>query len=989
VVGSLDGEVRLWKLRDDEQVDWVLGVVDRPVAQVEEIRKTIPHAYVLIVNTPTECVIGEQRQAVDELVRRLGCSYFGIEGVSSVHNEAATPVAQAYRALHLFETNPPDDIAFYSSGWARRFAPSREEAADSILAQAVGTIDYPKVIEQAYADGARLFVEVGPKASCSRMIGRILGDRPFMARSASLPGQGEASSILRLVAHLQAEGVVVDPTILYQTPEAEAQSFTTNTDSGNRRIVVTIGCEPDWTQLSRPGTRPLAATVPVSPSPVRSSEPLATRPAVNSTPKATSVPLPAQSPLPSAQPASRVVGENSRPTPEAATQENPPAAPLRPAEIASTIRPTVQTPVNTLISSAQPILSESSGTPQVERPGQPRPCDSGSIAFAQKLTTRGEVSAGAAPACPITSPVLQQMVQVQSQTAAAHAAYLRTAEILRQAHLALLQGGALPPASGVEPLAVQGSMMARVVQAVPSSPATVLESLGPQMATEAEKQSKQPVQTISPGLPSSAVAQTEGPEKPVARVATSAKLQKPVRHDACEQTVFLDRLGSVEFGIGRIGAALGDFFAPIDQHPTRVRLPGDPLNFCDRIVLVEGEKGSLKSGRVVTEHDVIPEGWYLDGGCMPTGLSVEAGQADLFMSSWLGIDFKTKGLAMYRLLDAVVTIHGPLPRPGQTIRYDIKVDRFIRQADTYLFFFQFDGTIDGKHLITMREGCAGFFTQKQLDEGKGIVLTDDDLRVETRPRPPVIPGLPAPAITSLDDQALAALRVGDLETAFGPEFAGLPLRKPLTIPSGKLAMIDRVTSIEPNGGRFGLGLIKAEIDIDPDAWFLTCHFTDDMVMPGTLMYESCLQALRVFLLRLGWVAETGECFYEPVPEVKSRLRCRGQVIRGVKRALYELTIKQIGYGPEPYAIADALMFADGRMIVQVTDMSIKLTGSSPELLRTIWAARKPTRHPQTLLPELAHAAHLASVMVYDRRDPIITYEQVEQFSIGKPSLCFG
>ncbi|HMM61669.1 MAG TPA: hypothetical protein PKC25_16240, partial [Candidatus Rifleibacterium sp.] len=82
-----------------------------------------------------------------------------------------------------------------------------------------------------------------------------------------------------------------------------------------------------------------------------------------------------------------------------------------------------------------------------------------------------------------------------------------------------------------------------------------------------------------------------------------------------------------------------------------------------------------------TQHDVYPDGWYLDNYCMPTGLAVEAGQADLFLSGWLGIDFKTKGIAKYRLLDAVVTFHGPLPRPGDTINYDIKVDRFIRQAN--------------------------------------------------------------------------------------------------------------------------------------------------------------------------------------------------------------------------------------------------------------------------------------------------------------------
>src|ERR1035437_3665130 len=94
---------------------------------------------------------------------------------------------------------------------------------------------------------------------------------------------------------------------------------------------------------------------------------------------------------------------------------------------------------------------------------------------------------------------------------------------------------------------------------------------------------------------------------------------------------------------------------------------------------------------------------------MPMCITVEAGQADLFLSAWLGIDFETRGNRVYRLLDATVAMHRRLPTVGETIRYDIRIDRFVHQGDTFLFFFEFDGTVDGQPLITMRDGCAGFF----------------------------------------------------------------------------------------------------------------------------------------------------------------------------------------------------------------------------------------------------------------------------------------
>ena len=141
----------------------------------------------------------------------------------------------------------------------------------------------------------------------------------------------------------------------------------------------------------------------------------------------------------------------------------------------------------------------------------------------------------------------------------------------------------------------------------------------------------------------------------------------------------------------------------------------------DRILAVEGEQGSMGSGRVVTEHDVFEGAWYLDGGRVPVCISVESGQADLFLSGWLGIDRETRGERVYRLLDAEVAFHRDLPRVGETIRYDIHIDRFIRQGSTWLFFFHFEGWVGDEHLISMRDGCAGFFSTQQLDQGKGLV----------------------------------------------------------------------------------------------------------------------------------------------------------------------------------------------------------------------------------------------------------------------------
>lgn len=445
---------------------------------------------------------------------------------------------------------------------------------------------------------------------------------------------------------------------------------------------------------------------------------------------------------------------------------------------------------------------------------------------------------------------------------------------------------------------------------------------------------------------------------PIAPPAPVTRQSRP--GDGIPRSLDLDQC--FEFARGLVGNVFGPKFAAIDTHPTRVRLPDGPLQLVDRVVTIEGEPLSLTSGRLVTDHRVHADRWYLEHARIPACISIEAGQADLMLSGFLGIDFKTRGLACYRLLDAAVTFHRDLPKVGDQLRYDIRIDHFFRQGDTYLFRFRFEGTVNGEPLLTMRDGCAGFFTADELAAGKGIVHTALDLKPVSGKKPDGwAPHVPLRNETLTDTQ-VDALRAGDLVAAFGPDFGRAKLTNPMRLPGGMLNLVHRVERIEPVGGRYGLGRIRCEADIHPDDWFLTCHFVDDQVMPGTLMYECCLHTMRVLLMRMGWVSEDSEARFEPVPGVASRLKCRGQVIATTKKVTYEVSLKEIGFRPEPYAIGDALMYADGKPIVEVKDISLRMSGMTRERLDEIWAGN---------------------------RAPVFVRDQVLEFATGSPSKAFG
>jgi 3-hydroxymyristoyl/3-hydroxydecanoyl-(acyl carrier protein) dehydratase len=197
------------------------------------------------------------------------------------------------------------------------------------------------------------------------------------------------------------------------------------------------------------------------------------------------------------------------------------------------------------------------------------------------------------------------------------------------------------------------------------------------------------------------------------------------------------------------------------------------------------------------------------------------------------------------------------------------------------------------------------------------------------------------------------------------------------LPDGKMNLVHRVTMLDPEGGDYGLGLITAEADVHPGDWFLVCHFVDDQVMPGTLMYECCLHTLRVFLYRLGWVGERDDIVCQPVVGIASQLKCRGQVLESTKVVTYEVHIKEIGYEPEPYAVADALMYADQKRIVDISNMCIRFSGLDEKRLQRIW--------PREQIPVVKAEGSWTPCP----EEPHFGYERLLAFALGKPSEAFG
>ncbi|MFE5845859.1 beta-ketoacyl synthase N-terminal-like domain-containing protein [Streptomyces niveus] len=813
LTGELRAVRRHWERLGVEGHRWSSYLVSAPLDAVRAELAVEVAVHLMAVNAPGVCVIGGESGACAAVVARIGADRaIELDYDMAAHAPELAEVREVWRAVHHRPTVDVPGVRFYSGATGQSYRPTAERVAEALTAQGLNTIDFVATVEQAWADGVRVFVEHGPRKLCTGWIKRVLGDREHVAVALDAPGDTGLRQACLAVAELVAAGVPVDADALFARL-AEAA-----------------------TELPRPGR---TVTVPVLAPPCL--PPLA--PAVVTLPRA----------------------------PELA--------------------PVPDTPGGAVV-------------PEVSGAG--------------------------------TGGVLATVLRQSRRVAALHQ------EITAghtEAHQRFLQLSALA--------------VTALRSTVPGRPAPLPAAPAPEAA---------PAQLTKPGP----------------------------KFDRAQ----LEYLAS-----GKISTLFGPRFAEQDAYPVQTRMPGPPMLFADRVTGIDAVPAALAApgpvrtdGRIWTETDVRADSWYLDAtGRMPAGLLIEAGQADLLLLSWLGVDLINRGERAYRLLGCEVTYHGRPPEAGDVLRYEIYIDGHAEHEDVRLAFFHYDCYVDGELRLSIREGQAGFFTPGELAGSGGV-------RWDPAERPPGddLP-LDPPAVrcgrTRFDADRVRSLTQGRPADCFGPgwEATAAHVRSP-RLDDGRLRLIDEVTAFDPAGGPWGRGYLRAETALSPDDWFFEGHFKNDPCMPGTLMLQGGLQAMAFYLTAMGFTVNRDGWRFEPVGDHPCKAMCRGQATPASRRVVYEVFVRGVSAGPEPTLYADVLGSVDGARAFLGRDVALRLV---PDWPLSHWRHSGPpavqgsgTPVPLPLLGGLA--GHEEKRAVATAADGLpFGYASLLACAWGRPSEAFG
>lgn len=754
---SLPFEWKNWRLLAD-------------VNAVKAIIAKTPDVYLTIINTAADCIIGGEASACQQVIAHLNNPIaYPIRWPFICHCPLLSKIGEVWRHIHHRQVvhSSRQYPRFYSGVAGEIYELDSDRIADALLNQAIQTVDFPKVINQAWNDGVRIFLEHGPRGLCSGWIKTILGDKPHMAIAYDDSRRSSLEQVVHVIAQLTALGIEI--------PDNDFQGEIDAANMNNARSSATVKTAAKEKNVK-----------------VKMHYALHKK----------TIHLP---PVPISMTMTEPMSDNFIPS------------------IATTTEP-----VNQMSNETVPHL----------------------------LTTLNQAH--------------QEFLQVQT---VAYQRYLNLQTLIAEQY-----------ALESQTLACEQDDSQMILSE---------KTVGPTATAVASACALTGAATITPA----SEFKSENLKSQALSVAVKPK-PKFSRED-------LEGLSS-----GKISHYFGELFAQQDQYHRQVRMPEPPLLLADRVIKIEGEPGSLGLGSIWTETDVKENAWYLHAGHMTAGITVEAGQADLLLISWLGIDFHNKGERVYRLLGCELVYFNGLPKPGDTLCFDIHVDGYATQGDIRLFFFHYDCMVNGELRLQVRHGQAGFFNDQELKNSQGVLWDAATADYTETPR------LDAPKLRSpyhsFTREQLIAFAHGDVTTCFGDEFylTKTHTRTP-TLCTEPMLFLHEITTFDIHGGPKGRGYMQAVQMVSPDDWYFAGHFKNDPCMPGTLMVEAGLQLAACYLTACGFTINKDGWRFEPVTDEKYVLRCRGQVLPSSKRVVYEIFVDELIAEPCPTVFIHLLGTVDG------------------------------------------------------------------------------
>ncbi|MCP4294263.1 MAG: PfaB family protein, partial [Proteobacteria bacterium] len=233
---------------DPQEVIWECYTVSASIDEVETALDGIGKVYAIIVNNPLETVIAGAPESCQKLLSTLDKKAVKVPMTDVIHCELVKADYDKIVELHTAPVLQHPDVDFYTAMNCQKTEINSDLIAHNIAQLYCQRVDFPKLINKTYQDGARIFLELGPQGSCSKNIKATLADKEHLAIGINRKGVDDYTALILAIAQLKSHRVAIDLSHLYpqeQVVTTPRKSLVDAVSPGGNNIYKIINQEID------------------------------------------------------------------------------------------------------------------------------------------------------------------------------------------------------------------------------------------------------------------------------------------------------------------------------------------------------------------------------------------------------------------------------------------------------------------------------------------------------------------------------------------------------------------------------------------------------------------------------------------------------------------------------------------------------------------------------------------------------------------------
>ncbi len=205
--GRMNAIREAWDLPALAPLSWRSSTVRATPGEAWAALRQESRAYLCMVNSPEQVVIAGDEEACSRALGRLKSAAVPMPIAVTMHCPPSRSELEELVRIHDLETVGDAGPSLYFSANYTAVLPNRTAVARAIAEGYTNTVDFPRLVRRVYADGARVFLELGSRRNCCTWIEKILQGRPHAAIACDSEGLGGEAAIVRAIARLFAHRV--------------------------------------------------------------------------------------------------------------------------------------------------------------------------------------------------------------------------------------------------------------------------------------------------------------------------------------------------------------------------------------------------------------------------------------------------------------------------------------------------------------------------------------------------------------------------------------------------------------------------------------------------------------------------------------------------------------------------------------------------------------------------------------------------------------